>query len=605
MRIAYISNNNPEDINNWSGTPCHIVSALRKYHEVDWVGGGVLNGALWHHRFLNKKKRFNLLDYSEEVGNVVSRFLEKGKYDIAISSTYSMCSHLKVDVPLVAFSDLTYNLCTTYLKKAAPKALKERAIQVERDFLQLADAIVYPSSFAKNAALTDYPIREDKVYVIDFGANIPSPTGVNVDEFNRDGVCKLVFVGRNWKLKGGDKALAAYSFLKCQGFPCELTIIGCEPPLKIADAGVKVIPWLDKSRADDLLRYDRIMRESHFLILPTEFDAYGIVFCEASAYGVPSLAPNVGGVSQPIRDGVNGFLFSPHAAAWEYANKIREVFQDKEKYKSLRKMSRREYETRLNWDAWAQSMNEIMGEIVQSRRGQSIPKECHTEEHKEAKDEHTAHQFFIPVYSFNLQSRPDRLAHLQQQFQGKFEFEVILVEAVKHDVGAIGLWQSICKAVVMAQKRGEDVIILCEDDHEFTSYYSADYLFSNIAEAYAQGAELLNGGIGGFGNAVPVAMNRCCVDWFWCTQFIVVFKPLFSKILNYNFKEGDTADGVLSQIANNPQVMYPPVSTQKDFGYSDIIPRQPMFQDNLFRSCNQRLANLHKVYQKIMNGMKH
>lgn len=195
MRIAYISNNNPEDINNWSGTPCYIVSALRKYHEVDWVGGGVLNGALWHHRFLNK---------------------------------------------------------------------------------------------------------------------------------------------------------------------------------------------------------------------------------------------------------------------------IREVFQDKEKYKSLRKMSRREYETRLNWDAWAQSMNEIMGEIVQSRRGQSIPKECHTKEHKEAKDEHTAHQFFIPVYSFNLQSRPDRLAHLQQQFQGKFEFEVILVEAVKHDVGAIGLWQSICKAVVMAQKRGEDVIILCE-----------------------------------------------------------------------------------------------------------------------------------------------
>ena len=51
----------------------------------------------------------------------------------------------------------------------------------------------------------------------------------------------------------------------------------------------------------------------------------------------------------------------------------------------------------------------------------------------------------------------------------------------------------------------------------------------------------------------------------------------FSKILNYNFKEGDTADGVLSHIADSPQVMYPPISTQKDFGYSDIIQRQPMF----------------------------
>ncbi len=51
MRIAYISNDNPEDINNWSGTPYHIISALRKFHEVDWVGRGTLYGALWHHRF--------------------------------------------------------------------------------------------------------------------------------------------------------------------------------------------------------------------------------------------------------------------------------------------------------------------------------------------------------------------------------------------------------------------------------------------------------------------------------------------------------------------------------------------------------------------------
>ena len=63
----------------------------------------------------------------------------------------------------------------------------------------------------------------------------------------------------------------------------------------------------------------------------------------------------------------------------------------------------------------------------------------------------------------------------------------------------------------------------------FTQYYSVDYLLSNIAEAYAQGAELLNGGIGGFGNAVPVDTNRSCVDWFWCTHFVVLFAPIFLK----------------------------------------------------------------------------
>ena len=90
MRIAYISNDNPEDINNWSGTPYHIISTLRKFHEVDWVGGGTLYGALWHHRFLDKKTPFNLLDYIDEMGRVVSRFIQEGNYDIAISSEYHL-----------------------------------------------------------------------------------------------------------------------------------------------------------------------------------------------------------------------------------------------------------------------------------------------------------------------------------------------------------------------------------------------------------------------------------------------------------------------------------------------------------------------------------
>lgn len=107
------------------------------------------------------------------------------------------------------------------------------------------------------------------------------------------------------------------------------------------------------------------------------------------------------------------------------------------------------------------------------------------------------------------------------------------------------------------------------------------------------------------GNVVPVATNRSCVDWFWCTQFVVLFAPIFSKILNYDFKEGDTADGVLSHIADSPQVMYPPISTQKDFGYSDIIQRQPIFQNRLFYSCNKRLASIHSVYQKYLKGRKY
>ena len=88
--------------------------------------------------------------------------------------------------------------------------------------------------------------------------------------------------------------------------------------------------------------------------------------------------------------------------------------------------------------------------------------------------------------------------------------------------------------------------------------------------SHEQSSELLSDGIGGFDTTVPVSANRYWVDWFWSTQFMVIFKPLFQKILDYDFKDTDTADGVLSILVKDKMVLYPFISIQKDFGYSDV-----------------------------------
>ncbi len=599
MRIAYISNTNPSNINNWSGTPFHIVSTLQEQHEVVWIGGGLINGALWHHRFLHKKERFNVLDYSTDICRILSETINNGNFDIAISATYSMCSDLHINIPLVAFCDLTYSLCCKYLRNSTTYR-KARSMHEEEKFLQHAGAIIYPSDFACKSALSDYDISSEKIHVIDFGANIPDPEDVNLEEYDTD-VCRLLFVGRNWENKGGAKALEAFRILKATGFRCELTVIGCQPPKDTNDEGLTVIPWLDKSNIADIFRYDAILRKSHFMVLPTVFDAYGIVFCEASAYGIPSIAANVGGVSQPVREGRNGFLLSPDATAHDYANTIMDVFRDKEKYQRLRYYSRQEYKTRLNWEVWTSRVTKIMEELVtQNKSKESTTGSSHATSPTDQSQE-SSNLFYIPVYAFNLKSRSDRLKSLQQQFSGRKEFNVTYMEAVHNKIGALGLWQSICNAVKLAVQRREDLIILCEDDHIFTEAYNYDYLLSNIAGAYAQGAELLNGGIGGFGTAIPVAANRCCVDWFWSTQFVVLFEPIFNKILEYDFKDTDTADGVLSILAQKAQVLYPPISTQGNFGYSDIAAHkdQDAFQNMIFTKANQRLYAIHKLYANL------
>jgi hypothetical protein len=210
--------------------------------------------------------------------------------------------------------------------------------------------------------------------------------------------------------------------------------------------------------------------------------------------------------------------------------------------------------------------------------------------------------FYLPVYVINLKERTERRKHTEEQFLNKSEFELIWIDAVSHLIGAVGLWQSMVKAVEKAIEREDDIMIICEDDHLFTPVYNKEYLFANIISANEQGVEFLSGGVAGFGTAIPVASNRYWVDWFWGTQFIVIFKPLFQKILDYDFKDTDTADGVLSAIAQDKMVMYPFISVQKDFGYSDVTRSNneiPVLVTNLFRQTDFRMGMVHHITHKF------
>ena len=120
-------------------------------------------------------------------------------------------------------------------------------------------------------------------------------------------------------MKGGNKVLEIYHNLKGRGFQCTLTIVGSEPPMSLPnDPNIEIYPFIDKTNSNDRLKFHEILTRSHFLILPTRFDCFGIVFCEACAYGIPSLGTNVGGVSQVIKERENGFLFNIDAVSYTH-----------------------------------------------------------------------------------------------------------------------------------------------------------------------------------------------------------------------------------------------------------------------------------------------
>lgn len=364
MNIIFLTTLNPYDINNWSGTTYYVYNTLKKNHNVKVIGNNILPQIVCYCQ-RNFATRDSLYKYSPLIGTICKEQINHfPNCDLIFFGDLYLGRFLEVNIPIVHFSDVTYHSFKDYSgRKEDEETIRDTEMVEKNLLLNKYSTIIYSSEWAKQNTIDYYNVDPGKIHVVEFGANIPTPD--NWQKNIQTDICNLVFIGRNWQKKGGEKILAAYRKLKSEEFPCTLTIIGSTPQVPYdEDDNLVVIPYLDKSQPGHLEKLTNIMKESHFLVLPTEFDAYGIVFCEASAYGVPSIAADVGGVSQPIRQGLNGYLLPPDATAEDYAKKIRTIFSDKESYLKLRASSRNEFETRLNWDVWSKKVNNILEKTV-------------------------------------------------------------------------------------------------------------------------------------------------------------------------------------------------------------------------------------------------
>ena len=208
--------------------------------------------------------------------------------------------------------------------------------------------------------------------------------------------------------------------------------------------------------------------------------------------------------------------------------------------------------------------------------------------------------YSISTYIINLPERTERLSHILQQFEHREEFDVHVIEACRNAIGAVGLWNSLVKIITHASGRDEDVIIVCEDDHQFTRHYSKALLFQQIEEAYVQRCDILCGGIsGGFKYALPLTQTRFWVDGYYCNQFVILFKSFFNTILEHSFNSATKVDITLTSLTANKMVIHPFISTQKPFGYSDVTPHNnenPDWVRNRFDEASLQLDLIKRIF---------
>jgi glycosyltransferase involved in cell wall biosynthesis len=379
LKIGVIGTSKHNDINLWSGTPYYLTRALRKHcGEVYYIGP--INSRLeFVGKCINKisvmtyKKRHDFkrsIFFAKRYAKIAKNIIGEKHLDVIFSPAGAQhVAFLEIGVPIVLVLDATFALMKNYYPEFCnlSKASLHQANAVAKLAVQKASLLLYASHWAARSGISDYDADEEKVHVVPFGANLEEediPPREMIFNKVRSDNCRLLFLGVDWARKGGNIAFEALLHLIELGVRANLTVCGCMPPENFSHECMTVIPFLDKNDRVQRAKLLNLFLTSDFLLLPTRSEAFGLVFCEANAFGIPAITTNTGGVSTVVKNGENGFIFPVEAGGDDYALIIRDLWKNQDKYLELVQSSRLAFERRLNWDVWGLNIKKLLSKII-------------------------------------------------------------------------------------------------------------------------------------------------------------------------------------------------------------------------------------------------
>jgi glycosyltransferase involved in cell wall biosynthesis len=385
LKIAFLTAMDPRDkgLCSWTATMFYMGKMLEKYcGQVDYLGpirtpekrvGSLVGELIW--RLFKKNYLFERSFFLARThARVAAKRLASKSYDVIFSPLGTTeVAMLETDTPIVLVKDGTFALMHNYYDKFSnvlEYSVRE-ATRLEEIANKKSSLLTFSSAWAAASAVRDHGADPNRVFVVPFGANFEEVPPVEVaQKRKKSDRCTLLFVGAEWWRKGGDVAFETLVRLLEMGIDAQLVVCGCIPPETAQHERVRVIPYLNKNDEQQAKELEKLFETADFFILPTRVDCVPTVIGEAGAYGLPVLTSDVGGISDAIVDGENGFMMPGSAGGVAYAEVIAKVYRDDLRYAEMVRASRAAFDAKLNWDAWGQAHQKLIFDML-GRKGSS------------------------------------------------------------------------------------------------------------------------------------------------------------------------------------------------------------------------------------------
>lgn len=317
-RVAVVCEGDPSDPAEWSGTPHGVMSGLREcgveaipvrgaprglLAKVGQAAVGVVKtrpASFAPTDVLQAARRGrHTAIYTATYGSLCTLYARAGLRRVgAVDGVIQIGSSYVVRHPnRVTFEDMTVRQAAQYgqytFDEVAQAELEAR-IRRQRRAYTSAVAVLTATPWAASSVVDEYGVEAAKVRAVGLGRNhsaLPDP--------DKDwSVPRFLFVGNDWTRKNGDAVVSAFTRLRARYPEATLDVVGRHPRLDVE--GVRTHGYLSLSEPAASRRLDDLFRASTCLVVPSIFEAAGIVYVEAAAAGMACIGTTRGGARDMV-----------------------------------------------------------------------------------------------------------------------------------------------------------------------------------------------------------------------------------------------------------------------------------------------------------------